>query len=316
MNPFAPLYDQQNHGTAEEKHATLPDFPRLIDVELTNACNFRCLMCPTGNHSMQRQTGFMDERTMYGIIAECAPYETAIRFVRWGEPTLHLQLVSFIRAATEAGLLTHINTNGSKLTWDMACDLVDAGLSSIKFSFQGVDQKSYAEMRNIDFFDGMIETINTMLDARGDEHKLPFIAVSTSTTYETPEQIEAFRKRLGALVDHVSIGRTVFDYMDLKAVRLRPREKEMLERLSKLESVEKKHPDPCPQVWDSMSVNWDGSVSVCCNDFDNKAVVGRYPERSLKQLWMAPMFREYRERLIRKRYGGPLCSACYSYQER
>lgn len=314
MNPFQSLYDAQNHGTAEQKHASLPDFPRLIDVELTNTCNFRCLMCPTGNHSMQRKSGFMDERTMYGIIAQCAPHETAIRWVRWGEPTLHPQLVSFVRAATEVGLLTHINTNGSKMTYDLACDLVDAGLSSIKFSFQGVDAKSYAEMRNVDFFDGMIEAINTMLDARGEGNKLPFIAASTSITYETPEMVGAFKKRLGHLVDHLSIGHTVFDYMDLNAVRLRPHEKEMLERLSKLQSVEKKHPDPCPQVFDSMSINWDGSVSVCCNDFDNEAVVGKFPEKSLKELWTAPLFKEYRERLARKEYGGPLCTNCYDYQ--
>src|SRR3990167_6753998 len=213
MNPFAPLYEKQNTGTAEDKHANLPGFPRLIDVELTNACNFRCLMCPTGNHSMQRTTGFMDERVMYDIIAQCALHDTAIRFVRWGEPTLHTQLVSFIRAATEVGLLTHVNTNGSKMTWDLACDLVDAGLSSIKFSFQGVDEKSYSEMRNTDFFEGMLEAIRTMREARG-EQSLPFIAASTSTTYETPGQIESFRLMMETLVDHMSIGHTVFDYMD------------------------------------------------------------------------------------------------------
>ena len=314
MNPFAPLYDRQNHGTAEQKHASLPSFPRLIDIELTSACNFRCLMCPTGNHSMQRATGFMDERTFYDIVAQCAPYETALRFIGWGENTLHPQIVSFVQAASDVGLLTHLNTNGSKLTYDLACDLADAGLSSIKFSFQGVDAKSYAEMRNIDFFDGMIEAINTMLDARGDGKKLPFIAASTSITYETPEMVEAFKKRLGHLVDHLSIGHTVFDYMDLKAVRLRPHEVAMLDRLSKLQSVDKKHPDPCPEVYDKLSVHWDGSVMVCCNAYDDVGKVGKFPEQSLKELWNAPLIREYRERLARKEYEGPLCSACWDYQ--
>lgn len=313
MNPFDRLYKIQDSGSAAFKAETLQDFPILIDVELTNSCNFRCLMCPTGNHSQTRKTGFMDESVFYGILAEAAENDCAIRLIRWGEPLLHPNVVSFIKAATDVGVITHLNTNGSKMTWDMACDLVDAGLTSIKFSFQGVDKKSYAEMRNIDFFDGMIEAINTILDARGDGGSVPFISASTSITYETPEQVEIFKKRLGPLVDYLSVGHTTFDYMDLNAVRLRPHEKAMLENLSKLQTLEKKHPDPCQEVWDKMSINWDGSVSVCCNDYDNKGVVGKFPDSSLKELWRAPLLEEYRARLLKKEYSGPLCTNCYNY---
>lgn len=312
MNPFAPLYEKQNTGTAEQKFASLPDFPRLIDIELTNACNFRCLMCPTGNHSMQRKTGFMDARTFYAILTECAPHETALRFVRWGEPLLHPSVVSFVQAASDVGLLTHINTNGSKLTYDLAEQLIDAGLSSIKFSFQGVDRKSYEEMRNTDFFNELRSTIAMVSDIRGN-NPLPYMHVSTSITYETPHMVEKFRRDMETMVDKVTVGNTVFDYMDLNAVRLRPHEKEMLERLSKMETTAKHHPDPCPQVFDSMSINWDGSISVCCNDFDNQAVVGKYPDKTLLELWRGPLFEEYRTRLAKHEYGGPLCTNCYDY---
>ncbi len=50
MNPFRPLYDLCNSPKGE-----LIDFPRMIDVELTSSCNYRCLMCPTGNRSLARQ---------------------------------------------------------------------------------------------------------------------------------------------------------------------------------------------------------------------------------------------------------------------
>lgn len=313
-NPFAPLYHLQNTGTAEEKHANLPDFPRIIDVELTNSCNFRCLMCPTGNHSQTRPLGFMNPNLIWHMAEEAKEYGTAFRFIGWGEPTLHPELAFFISACTNRGLLSHLNTNGSKITETMAQRLVWEGLSSIKFSFQGVDQKSYAEMRNIDYFEPLLEKIELMRNARERENSDgPYIHVSTTTTYETPEQIEAFRKRVEPLCDGLSIGKTVFDFMDWKAARLRPHEKEMLQRLAGMETADKRHPDPCPEVFDKLSVHWNGWASVCCNDFDNKAMAGHFPQQTIKEIWRSPMMEEYRERLSRKEYSGPLCTNCYDY---
>jgi len=310
-NPFAPLYAEQNSWSAEDKSARMPVFPRLIDIEPVGLCNFRCVCCPTGLQAITRKQGMMDERVFYNIVAQCAPYETAIRLIGWGEPTLHPRIVSFVRAASDAGLLTHINTNGSKMTYDLACDLVDAGLSSIKFSFQGIDRETYKETRQVDFFGGMIEAINTILDARGEKAGRPFIAASTSTTYETPEQIEAFRGRMEHLVDHLSIGKTIFSFIDGNAVRIN---KDEFERLSALAAEDLKHPDPCHEVWDKLSIAWDGSIRVCCNDYDGKTNLGHVND-GLKKAWRHHVIEEYRARLLKKDYGGPLCSTCYEYQE-
>ena len=311
MNPFAPLYAQQNTGTAEEKHANLPGFPRLIDIEPVGLCNFRCVCCPTGLQAVTRPQGFMDEGVFYDIVSQCAPHETALRFIGWGEPTLHPQIVSFVRTASDAGVLTHINTNGSKITWDLAVDLVDAGLSSIKFSFQGVDRETYQETRKIDFFDGMIEAIRIMRGARG-ELPMPFIAASTSTTYETPEQIESFRHMMEPLVDHLSIGKTIFGFIDSKAIRIN---KADFERLSKLAATDLKHPDPCPEVFDKLSMSWDGTGRVCCNDHSGVTNLGNIKDTSIEQMWNAPTMQKYRKRLAEHQYVMQLCQTCYQYQE-
>ena len=312
MNPFDPLYVKCNKGDPADKYRDLPEFPTHVDLEVTNSCNFRCLMCPTGNRAMKRPTGFMEDRVYYGIVAECAPHETALRFIGWGEPLLHPRIASFVRTASDTGLLTHINTNGSKLTDDLAEQLIDAGLSSLKFSFQGVDRKSFEEMRNTDFFDDLIETVKAVRDIRGDK-ALPFLHVSTSITYETEDMVEKFRVEIAPLVDRVSIGKTIFDYMDLKAVRLSPADEETLRRLAKLESSEKKHPVPCPEVYDKLSIHWDGSVAVCCNDFDDMAKIGKFPDRTLKELWRAPLIEAYRAKLAKRDYSMPLCVSCYDY---
>lgn len=309
MNPFAKLYQIQDSHTARFKAETLQDYPIMVDVEPVGICNFRCVCCPTGLQAITRKQGMMEDGVYYSLLSQCAAHDIAIRFIGWGEPTLHPRIVSFVQAATDAGVLTHMNTNGSKMTWDLACDLVDAGLSSIKFSFQGVDQASYEETRQVDFFEGMIEAINTIIDARGDSRGQPFIAVSTSTTHETPEQVAAFKKRFAHLVDHISIGKTIFDFIDGGAVRLN---KDKYERLKAMATKELAHPDPCPEVWDKLSVAWDGSIRVCCNDYDGKTNLGNIVD-GIEKAWMHPTILEYRERLLNKDYSGPLCSTCYDY---
>mgnify|MGYP001594289308 CR=1 FL=1 len=314
MNPFQPLYDACNSGDPQEKHDGLPAFPRIIDIELTNACNFRCLMCPTGNLSMKRPSGFMDAGLYHKILEQCVDHKTALRFIGWGEPTLHPGLRYFVlTASADAGLLTHLNTNGAKIDLGYAAELVDAELSSIKFSFQGVDRATYEEMRRTDFYQGMIKAIWMVRATRG-SRALPFIAASTTITHETPEMVAAFRAEVGPLVDHLSIGHTVFDFMDLKAVRLRPNEKAMLERLAGLASGDKKHPVPCPEVYDKLTIHWDGSVSVCCNDFDGLTNLGNVNDVPLSAIWRHPVMESYRRRLADKEYTGPLCSVCYDYQ--
>ncbi|MDO8607356.1 MAG: radical SAM protein [Phaeospirillum sp.] len=312
MNPFSPIYQKCNTGNSQSKLAELPAFPRLLDIEMTNTCNFRCLMCPTGTFSMQRPKGFMAEDVFYKILDEITPHKTPLRFIRWGEPLMHPKLVEFVSAAHGRGVLTHINTNGSKLDAAYIGALIDAGLDSIKFSFQGVDRKSFNEMRNIDFFDDLIATIRLFGDIRGDRPR-PYVHVSTTITYENREQVETFKALLTPLVDLVTVGRTVLEHVDLKTVRLRPDEMKMLTFLKDQETVVRKHPE-CPEVFDKMSINWDGGVTACCGDSDNLMTIGSVRDNSLDAIWNSEKLNEYRGMLADMRHDElPLCKTCYDY---
>ena len=309
-NPFQPIYDQCNSGNSQEKFDALPSFPRLMDIEMTNTCNFRCLMCPTGNFSQAREKGFMSEEVFYKILDDIRPHKTPLRFIRWGEPFSHPNILEFFKAAKEADILLHVNTNGSMLPEETMDFLVDLPLDALKFSFQGVDRKSYNEMRNIDFFDELLATIRKLREKRGNK-AFPFILTSTTVTYETNKMIEAFKAEMVEISDDVNVGRTNFDYLDLNAVRLRPHEVEMLRRLKDAESLIKVHPE-CPEVYDKLSINWDGTVSACCWDSDKEMVIGDVKEQSLTEIWNSDKLNEYRGILAEMRHDDlSLCKDCY-----
>lgn len=297
-----------------DKFKELPPFPRLIDIEATNACNFSCLMCPTGNRSMTRKTGMMEPAVFDKILDECAQWNCALRWVQWGENVMHPDLLDHISAAHERGVLTHLNTNGSKLDAEAVERLISTGLDSIKFSFQGVDQNSYAEMRNKDFFEELMAVIEQFQKIRGDR-EAPYIHISTSITYEGPELVAAFEKRARQIADYVSVGRTVFDNLNLDGVRMKPEEVARLQRLKEQESVVKVHPE-CPKVFDKMSIFWDGAVSACCGDADKVMLIGSVSDNTLKDIWHSNRMNEYRTILADMRHNElDLCRNCYDYQD-
>mgnify|MGYP001162620716 CR=1 FL=1 len=312
-NPFEPIYELCNRGNSAWKLENLPDFPTYLDLELTNTCNFRCLMCPTGNLSQRRNTGFMEDSIYYRILDEIKEHKTPIRFIRWGEPTTHPKLVEFTRAAKESGVMCHLNTNGSYLDGQRIDELLRIPLDSIKFSFQGVDRKSYQEMRNIDFFDELMSTIKLFHKRRG-QREFPFIHVSTTITYETLEQVEKFREKSSEFSDLVTVGRTVLGgRISMDEVRLGKEEKEVLKHLISQESLVREHPE-CPEVFDKLSINWDGTLTACCTDYDNKMLLGDIRKSPVKKIWRSKKLHEYRTILAEMRHGElDLCKDCFDY---
>jgi radical SAM protein with 4Fe4S-binding SPASM domain len=309
-NPFADIYDKCNDPANRYDPAYLPTFPRYIDIELTNACNFKCLMCPTGTGLSKRKKGFMTDDIFFLILDQISEYKTPIRFIGWGEPLLHPKLIDYLKECKNRKLLTHLNTNGYFISDDVIDEFIRIPIDSIKFSFQGTDRKSYHEMRNIDFFDKLIQRIKRFHELRGGREK-PFLHAATTLTYENKESVQTFRAALSAYVDLLTIGNTALDYIDINHVELPKNDKERLWYLMQRESIDKHHPH-CPEVYNVLAINWDGSVSACCADYDNKMSVGNLREKSLLEIWQSKKMNNYRKLLSEFKHETlEVCRNCY-----
>ena len=101
------------------------------------------LFCPTGTWASVRNKGFMTEETFINIMNSLKGYYASLHFSRWGELTLHKNIVIFFTLVKENRHLLNLNTNGQLLNERLIKKLVELGLDSIKFSFQGVNEKTY-----------------------------------------------------------------------------------------------------------------------------------------------------------------------------
>jgi MoaA/NifB/PqqE/SkfB family radical SAM enzyme len=312
-NPFREIYDSEEFKTVLQRKNKLRKFPFLIDVELTNHCNLQCIFC--GQQVMTRPKGFIEEELLKKVVDECSEFKTPIRFIRWGEPFLHPKIIDFCKYIKSKGLLLHITNNGLAIKESDMKALVELKVDSVVFSFQGATKQQYELLRNNHRYDELKENIFTMVKIRGDKEK-PFIHISSTMLDESQEEIDKFVQYWDRVVDSVGTGKT--NLSKLSASQIKSFETiGKLELLKKQETI-KKYYRPCKEVYQKLSVDWDGKVSCCCGDFDNFLTVGNLSDSFLFDIWnnsrTLKIFRELLDKNMHKSL--TLCSRCYhTYDE-
>ncbi len=271
-NPFNDIYEDPTYNSFEP-----PRFPRIVDIELTNHCNMNCWFCC--QQSMTRPKGFMEDEIFAKVAVECAFWKSAIRFIRWGEPFLHKDIFKYIYLAKSLSIPVHITTNGFLVDGKKAGEILRCDLDSIIFSFQGVSVEGYMEMRNAsrEVATKVFDNLCNLVKLRGKREK-PYIQATTTITDETEEYVDVFINHWFEVgVDAVGVGKTnLHRVSNDKTKELVPQETISLEHFR------------CTEVYQKLSVDWDGKVSCCCGDPDNYMTIGDIsnPKETLYVTWV------------------------------
>lgn len=306
-NPFQKIYKSEKFRTVLAHRDKPSKFPHIVDIELTNHCNLNCLFC--GQQTMEREKGFIAREVFRKVVDECAKHKTPIRLIRWGEPFFHPEMIFFIEYIKSKGLPLHITTNGLLLTESNTKSLIDLELDSLIFSFQGATKEGYEQMRG-HHYDKLKSNILKLVKIRGNKEK-PYIHITSTMTDETEEEINAFKDYWGKIVDLVTTGKTNLSRLGIGQIK-------SLETIKKLELLKEKETvgkfyRPCTEVYQKLSVDWDGKVSCCCSDWDNYLTVGDISKTTLKEIWnnseRLKLFRRLLDKGCHKSLS--LCSVCF-----
>lgn len=312
-DPFRKVYDNERFKTVLQHRDSLPDFPFLVDVELTNRCNWKCVFC--GQRGMTRHKGFISEEVFRKAIDECSEHSTPVRCSGWGEPFLHPGIIDFYGYVKSKGLILHTTNNGLAIRESDMKSLIELGVDSLIFSFQGATKEQYELMRNNRQYDELEANVLRMVELRGSRGK-PFIHISSTMTNESKEEIDDFVDHWGHIVDSVGIGRTNLSRLTDQQIKSSAI-MEKLQLLRKQETIKKCY-RPCHEVYQKLKVNWDGKVTCCCSDYDDFLIVGDVSRSTLFDIWNCSrelaIFRELLDRNLHRCL--TLCSACYhTYEE-
>ena len=134
-------------ATAANPSASPPPKVRTVfDVEPTNRCNARCIMCPRDRTPEQ---GDMDEKTFRQVVARALEYGPVEALVLGGlgEPTVHKGLVEFVRIAADAGIRPSVITNAYLMDRKMSKALITAGIKNVDVSIGGYTKEVYESVQ-------------------------------------------------------------------------------------------------------------------------------------------------------------------------
>src|SRR3990167_3614497 len=97
---------------AVARSARVPYSPVRLWVELTNACNFKCVMCPTSLPSAPKP-GMMDPDLFRKIVDEASAFAYDVALHHRGESTLHPEFAPLRAHAARKSSRTERPTNGA-----------------------------------------------------------------------------------------------------------------------------------------------------------------------------------------------------------
>ncbi|MEW6263517.1 MAG: radical SAM protein [Thermodesulfobacteriota bacterium] len=283
------------------------EFPLHLDIETTNACNLRCIMCPrtiflnSGNKkwSPDGRIGFMTWELYQDLIDQAAAggaYSVKLNFL--GEPLLHPQVVKQVRYAKENGLEVMMNTNATLLTEEMSHELLIAGLDDVFFSVDSPYRDEYEHIRAGAKFEEVLENIQTFIEIKdrlGLLHVQTRASMVVSEFDPTGRQVREDYKKLftGLGVSEIGFGIKT----DLGA------------------DYWKKHGPvkgfACRDPYHRLFVYWDGQVGPCCGQWERRLVMGDARQDQIKDIWRNSPYTELRQAHESGRYFQlPACRDC------
>lgn len=315
METMAAQFRSARVEKREKLHEVIPiEAPYQLVLDATNLCNFRCAFCPTSDKqllkSVARPSGYMPYELFTKIIDDCHEFETRIRridFGKDGEPLLHKQLpdmIRYIKSSDVTDLVT-IATNSALLTHEKADELVDAGLDLIKISVEAVSSDGYRKIADVKFdYEQLLERVrylyehrkNTKVYAKIIDYGLP------------PEDKEKFFADFDSISDYITIDAVSgWSVMSARDWTLGSNPQNYLD----LPTFNKK--EVCPFPFYTLSVNFDGRVSICCVDWSLSTLVGDLSKESLKDLWHGERLFEFRKmHLTGNRHLNKACGDCFA----
>lgn len=291
----------------EEYRSVTPPAPISIKVGLTGKCNYRCGFCT--NSSLPKEQHQHMPLDLFKVVARKAK-DAGIKEIApfyFGESFTVTYLPEAIAFCKEIGFeYIFLTTNGSVATPEKVKACMEAGLNSLKFSFNYADEAQFGQIArvNVKYWHKAIENLKAAHAVR--EAGNYDCGLFASYIKFTGEQ----GKKMDAVLD------TVRPYLD---------EVYALPLFSQTGAIENKmwefsggnqgradnpvNPVPCWALFKEGHVNADGTLNMCCFGLPN-FTVGDLKTQTFMEAWHEPFFQDLRRKHLEKDINGSICDKC------
>jgi radical SAM protein with 4Fe4S-binding SPASM domain len=312
-------------------------------------------LCPVGLGIKGYQKGFMSFETFKKVVDDAKKYLIKVYLADWGEPFLNPDVFRMIKYAEEQGIMTSASTNLHFFkNADDFRKLIDSGLSELTISLHGASQKTYETYQPGKSFSETIKKIKLINELKRQMgSSKPVISLAFAVTKKNQHEVRLFNslaKNLGcnseiypasinirfymqnvakltALIDQWAPNVMLLEKWSTRARRGKPDVIRFYKTLMELRKMTGKitlklledskitAKYTCFEPWQSMVVNWDGTVSLCCIDF-YKYSMGNVHKDNIINIWNNDKYKKVRKFLRKEINVGDIdfpCKYCIKY---
>ena len=301
-----------------EHRSPAPPIPRSVKIELTARCDFQCFFCASALRL--RDKADIDRDFFRRILREMRALGVEeIGLFYLGESFLCSWLPEAVRyAKRECGYpYVFLTTNGRMATPERVRACMEAGLDSLKFSFNFADAEQFMQVTNVRKrdFHTVEENLTAARQVRDEieaatGHRCGLYASSIRYDDEQLLKMQAAVSRILAYVDeHYWLPLYGQAGLTSGARGTVP----TAGNQGRIGALRK--PLPCWSLFTEGHITWDGRLSACCFDHDGRFDMGDLRTQSFPQAWHSARFQQLRRANLAEDVRGTACEKCIAYRE-
>jgi sulfatase maturation enzyme AslB (radical SAM superfamily) len=288
--------------------------PFSIEFDICRLCNLKCKFCFHATGEMDK-THFdpkvMDMdlfRKLVDDIKEFPQKPKKIAFLGFGETLIHPKFPEMVRDVKQLSDRIELTTNAVLLTHELSDALIDAGLTDIRISLNGLSGETYFETtgKRVNFAN-LVDQIGYLYTQRNAKNSPMNIYVKIADiSLDTEQAKKYFYDTFEHICDNIFTEHIVAAWNGVEYDGISPECQTgiFFQAVNNAKKV-------CTFIFTRMLVASDGKIIACCADWRGDLIMGDASKNSLYNIWNGEKFRNLQIRHLR---GGrkdiPLCEHC------
>lgn len=293
------LYNKIYLGVIRRKAQKIK--PLVLQIETTNACNARCLMCPHSVMKRKVQTMSLDDfKKVLDNVMKNYPLIERLTINGFGEPLVDKGIIEKIAYVNNRypKLKVDLYTNASALTKEVADKLLEMRLGRVTFSINGYEKEDYEKIMGLNFENVKRNALYFLKRKR--ELKKDFLTnVSMMILKENESKAERFVDFWRPFTDSVR----VYYAHDWTG--------ELEGNLGEQKIPFGRKQWPCSASWTHIVIHSKGEFLACCRDFNSAWDFGNILKGDdIKEMREGKKFKEMQRQHLNFNFSFPLCRNC------
>ncbi len=291
--------------------------PTIFNIETTNYCNMKCVMCPRTIY-MERKNIWINDELFENMLDSIKTHQIdeLDDFWKWlkdeadfdrnevsengfyfnvvsrclilhgyGEPFLDKYLIKRLKACKERNIPTYFSCTPATMTVEKAEAAMEAGLSVLKFSLDAMNDDEIKKIRGkrADYNDS-IKKIFQIIDIKKKRGFKTLLVPCMIALNNKDNDLDKHKKFIEFWKD-----KDVFAYIKSQDNRWH------FENTSELKNKSHYAKQYCEYPWTSSTIMAEGNVVPCTQISNNEIVLGNVNKNTLKEIWNSKEYQDLRK---------------------